>query len=318
MKNFKQSPLFNDVSHGPPEYIANWVVTKDKVRIRVGLWNAKTPIGTVFICPGYSEYIEKYGKTAKLFSKHGYSSVSLDWRGHGLADRLTPNPLLGHIETFSDYLKDFDAIIEWAQNFNLPKPWFVLGHSMGGAILLRNLHENKHFNAVAFSCPMWGIKLSPALRVFAHLYGNLARILKIDENFAPTRSEKGYLDGSFDKNALTKDQDMWRYLLGQVTKYPSLKLGGPSVRWVNSALKETFQLSKLPSPKIPCITFLAEDERLVDSARIYDRMKIWPNGILHFMHSARHEILMEDIATQEYVIQKIVSFFQSNEQLIIS
>ena len=111
---------------------------------------------------------------------------------------------------------------------------------------------------------------------------------------------------------------MWHYLLGQVTKYPSLKLGGPSVRWVNSALKETFQLSKLPSPKIPCITFLAEDERLVDSARIYDRMKAWPNGILHFMHSARHEILMEDIATQEYVIQKIVSFFQSNEQLIIS
>ena len=47
-------------------------------------------------------------------------------------------------------------------------------------------------------------------------------------------------------------------------------------------------------------------------------MNVWPNGILHFMHSARHEILMEDIATQEYVIQKIVSFFHSNEQLIIS
>ena len=154
MKNFKQSPLFNDGSHGPPEYVANWVVTKDKIRIRVVLWSAKTPIGTVFICPGYSEYIEKYGKTAKLFSKYGYSSVSLDWRGHGLSDRLTPNPLLGHIETFSDYLKDFDAIIEWAQNFDLPKPWFVLGHSMGGAILLRKLHENKHFNAVAFSKPL--------------------------------------------------------------------------------------------------------------------------------------------------------------------
>jgi lysophospholipase len=90
------------------------------------------------------------------------------------------------------------------------------------------------------------------------------------------------------------------------------------VRWVNSALKETFQLSKLPSPNIPCITFLAEDERIVDPARVHDRMKVWPNGILHFMHLARHEILMEDVATQEYVIQKIVSFFQSNDRLIIS
>jgi len=316
--NFKQSPLFNDVSYGPLDYSAYWVVTKDKIRIRVGLWNAKTPTGTVFICPGYSEYIEKYGKIAKIFSKHGYSSLSLDWRGHGLADRLKPNPLLGHIETFSDYLKDFDAIIEWAENFDLPKPWFVLGHSMGGAIVLRKLYESKHFNAAAFSCPMWGIKLSPPLRIFAYIYGNLARILKIDENFAPTRSEKGYLDGNFNKNPLTKDLAMWHYLRGQVTKYPALKLGGPSVRWVNSALKETSQLSKLPSPKIPCITFLAEDERIVDPASVHDRMKVWPNGILHFMHSARHEILMEDFATQEYVIQKIVSFFQSNDRLIIS
>lgn len=316
--DYKPSPLFNDVSHGPSDYSAYWVITEDRIRIRVGLWNANTPAGTVFICPGYSEYIEKYGKTAKLFLGHGYSSVSFDWRGHGLADRLTPNPLLGHVETFSDYFKDFDAVIEWAQNFDLPKPWFVLGHSMGGAIVLRNIYANKHFNAAAFSCPMWGIKLSPALRIFAFIYGNLARILKFDKNFAPTRNEKGYLDESFEKNALTSDPDMWRYLLEQVTKYPSLKLGGPSVKWVNSALKETFQLSKLPSPKIPCITFLAEDERIVDPIRIRNRMKAWPNGDLHLMPSARHEVLMEDPATQKYIVQKIVSFFQSNEGIITS
>ena len=67
-----------------------------------GSGKQKRSKGTVFICPGYSEYIEKYGKTAQLFFEHGYTSVSLDWRGHGLADRLTSNPLLGHVETFSD------------------------------------------------------------------------------------------------------------------------------------------------------------------------------------------------------------------------
>ena len=79
-------------------------------------------------------------------------------------------------------------------------------------------------------------------------------------------------------------------------------------------MKETFKLSKLPSPKIPCITFLAEDERIVDPARVHNRMKVWPNGILHFIHSARHEVLMEDIVTQKYVVQEIVSFFESTEQ----
>jgi hypothetical protein len=43
-------------------------------------------------------------------------------------------------------------------------------------------------------------------------------------------------------------------------------------------------------------------------------MNVWPNGILHFIKSARHEVLMEDIATQKYVIQEIVSFFESIEQ----
>ena len=86
MIGFKPSPLFNDVSLGPPDCSAYWLVTQDGIRIRVGFWKAKTSKGTVFICPGYSEYIEKYGKTAQLFFEHGYTSVSLDWRGHGLAD----------------------------------------------------------------------------------------------------------------------------------------------------------------------------------------------------------------------------------------
>ena len=316
--DYKPSPLFNDVSHGPADCSAFWVITDDKVRIRVGLWRAKSLTGTVFICPGRSEYIEKYGKTAKLFTEHGYTSVSMDWRGQGLADRLVSNTLLGHVDTFSDYSKDLDSVIKWAQNFNLPKPWFVLGHSMGGAIILRALHQNKHFDAVAFSCPMWGIKLSPALRIFAFFYGNLAKILKIDKNFAPSTSEKGYFDESFADNPLTNDYETWQYLLDQVNKYPALKLGGPSVRWVNSALKETFQLSKLPSPKIPCITFLAEDERIVDPIRVRNRMEAWSNGELNFVPSARHEVLMEDPTTQKYIVQKIVSFFQSNVGLITS
>lgn len=139
MKDFKPAQLFNDVSQGPQDCSAYWVIAQDGVKIRVGLWKAKVPTGTIFICPGYSEYIEKYGKTAKLFSHYGYNCVALDWRGHGLSDRLTPNPLLGYVETFSDYLKDFDAIIDWAIKFDIPKPWFVLGHSMGGTIMLRHL-----------------------------------------------------------------------------------------------------------------------------------------------------------------------------------
>ena len=44
-----------------------------------------------------------------------------------------------------------------------------------------------------------GYKLNPALRIFAYIYGNLAKFLKLDKNFAPTGSEKGYFDESFER-----------------------------------------------------------------------------------------------------------------------
>ena len=40
---FKPSPLFNDVSLGPPDCSAYWLVTQDGIRIKVGLWKAKHP-----------------------------------------------------------------------------------------------------------------------------------------------------------------------------------------------------------------------------------------------------------------------------------
>ena len=100
---------------------------------------------------------------------------------------------------------------------------------------------------------------------------------------------------------------MWFYLIKQITEQPLLKLGGPSIRWVNSALKETFKLSKLPSPKFPVLLSWLKTSELL-TRRVHNRMKVWPNGILHFIKSARHEVLMEDITTQKYVIQEIVSF----------
>ena len=45
-------------------------------------------------------------------------------------------------------------------------------------------------------------------------------------------------------------------------------------------------------------------------------MRIWPTGVLHFMQSARHEVLMEDIVTQEYITQKIANFFEANNDLV--
>ena len=53
------------------------------------------------------------------------------------------------------------------EGLGAPKPWFLIGHSMGGAIGLRALHDGLPVQAAAFSAPMWGIAMHPALRAIS-------------------------------------------------------------------------------------------------------------------------------------------------------
>ena len=76
----------------------------------------------------------------------------------------------------------------------------------------------------------------------------------------------------FAANPLTHDRETFEYFEGQVAKRPELNLGGPSVRWLIEALKETAELVSLKAPAVPALTYLGSQEAIVDPARIRDRM----------------------------------------------
>ena len=120
---------------------AFWIHTRDKRRCRLGLWRAATPKGTIIIFPGRTEYIEKYASIAADFVARDYNTVTIDWRGQGLADRALPDRLKGHVADFAEYQRDHAALIEAMTALALPKPWSLLAHSMGGCIGLRALHD---------------------------------------------------------------------------------------------------------------------------------------------------------------------------------
>ena len=117
-----------------PDGQAFWIHTRDKRRCRLGLWRAATPKGTIIIFPGRTEYIEKYASIAADFVARDYNTVTIDWRGQGLADRALPDRLKGHVADFAEYQRDHAALIEAMTALALPKPWTLLAHSMGGCI----------------------------------------------------------------------------------------------------------------------------------------------------------------------------------------
>jgi len=304
------APLYHDIANGPDGGSAHWLDASDGVRIRVGCWPKDGAKGTVLIFPGRTEFVEKYGMTAAAFQTLGYASLAIDWRGQGIADRFLKDRAIGHVGAFEDYQKDVDAVMAYAKSMALPRPFYLLGHSMGGCIGLRALMEGLDVKAAMFSAPMWGVMMSAALRPAAWTLSSLSMRLGFDSMISPGQSTQSYaLREEFSKNALTSDPEIWALLGQQLEKHPELGLGGPSLRWLNLSLVEMKRLSEKASPDVPCLTYLGTKEVIVDPARIHNRMNAWTNGTLRVIEGGLHEMLMDRPAMRDPIMAETAAFF---------
>ena len=100
-------------------------------------------LGVVVLVHGFTEFAEKYDEMAWYLLDNGYAVFRFDLRGHGHSLRTLADPEATHVEHFSDYIDDLDALIK---GFVLKKagdlPVILFGHSMGGAVVLKYLAEH--------------------------------------------------------------------------------------------------------------------------------------------------------------------------------
>jgi lysophospholipase len=308
------APFHHDIAEGPPEARALWAMASDGVTIRLGLWlGPKAAKGTVFLLPGRSEYIEKYGRTADDFAARGYAMIAVDWRGQGLATRALEDPMAGHVADFAEYQCDLAKMIEVARAQGMPEPWHLLAHSMGGAIGLRCLMGTHPFKSAVFSAPMWGILIAAWMRPVATMLSAASRWFKFEDRYTPgTKAATYVLEQSFIGNALTSDANMWNYMRHQALAYPELSLGGPSLGWLRAALTECHALSLLPAPDIACFTGLGSAEKIVDTGPIHARMATWPRGRIGLYPGAEHELLMENPTARALFCDEAAALFAEN------
>ncbi|MHA6325796.1 alpha/beta hydrolase [Roseivivax sp. CAU 1753] len=307
------APFLAEQAQGPEGAHAVWIRSVDDKRLRLGHYPVgagRTVKGTVLLFPGRTEYIEKYGRTAADLAAGGYHTISVDWRGQGLSERLLDDHRTGHVDVFHDYQHDVDAVVAWAESAGLPKPWHLIGHSMGGCIGLRALVNDLPVASAVFTGPMWGIRISPVARPAAWALSWSTSRMGLGHTIAPgTKPESYVVTEAFDTNMLTRDRDAYDYMRAQIAAEPKLALGGPSLRWLNEALQECRALSRLPAPDIPCLTFVGTNERIVDLARIEARMQAWPQGQLIHIPGGEHEVLMDTPEVRARIIAEVLALF---------
>ena len=248
-----------------------------------------TARGTAIVCPGRTEFIEKYFEVARELQAMGFAVLILDWPGQGLSDRLLDDRQKGHIDNFQTFMGALRNGLDALED-RLPKPYVCIAHSMGGAIALATISEQLiKVKAAAFSAPMWGLRM----RVFGIRYLVWAmRVMGRSGDYAqqPGPPER------FKDNIVTHCERRWQVARDLVDAAPDLELGPITWGWLGASLDivRTFaRRSKLAKVEIPVLVASAGEEKLIDN-RSHDRVCAMLPDCEHItVPGSMHEILME-------------------------
>lgn len=252
------------------------------------------PRGTAIICPGRTEFIEKYFETARDLQARGFAIVILDWPGQGLSDRLLEDPKKGHIDRFETFMSALRNGLD-AMPGDLPRPYVCVAHSMGGAIALAAMARKLvRVDAAAFSAPMWGLPVNLAVRYIIWAMRAVGR----DGDYArqPGPPE------TFDSNIVTHDRDRWQLQRDLIAAVPELEVGPMTWGWLGASLdilNETRKPALLRGVDCPVFVASAGDEQLVDNKAHAKVAKHIPSCTHITIEGARHEILMEQDAYRQ-------------------
>lgn len=284
----------------PPGGQGEWYRGAGGLRLRAALWTPSAPAageprGTVVLSPGRTEPIEKYFEVIGNFLARGWCVLAHDWRGQGLSARLLPDRLKGHARAVEEFLDDYDRLLTVFED-RCPKPWIMVGHSMGAALNLLSLQAGEtRFAGALLSSPMlrvktgkhsmWSVKLAVRWNIRHGKAGDYV-LDEPDDPFGHT----------FEKDALTSDEGRYELWRQQMYACPHLAIGGTTWGWLAFALdagERALKLKALKSVRIPVTVVQAADDDRVWKQTSRWATKRLPHGRYVEIGGAQHEVLME-------------------------
>ncbi len=280
-------------------------------------WAAEgEPRGSILFVGGRGDIFEKYLELFAHWHAQGWNVTSLDWRGQGGSGRLTPDPHVGHVDDFAIFISDFAAFYaEWSAETTGPR--VMMGHSMGGHLLLRAAVERvADPDAMVLVAPMLGLRNA----LGAGLGERVARMIGGLGNSARAAWKGNEKPGGLETRQmlLTHDADRYADEIWWQETNPAIVTGPPSWKWVIEAFASTRELRQSPalkSMRIPTLMLVPMADQLVDAkAAIAIGAKLPDCRVLRFGKEAAHEVLRETDSVRNRAIGEIDIFLASRAQ----
>lgn len=287
----------------PAGGIATVLRTSDGVGIRAVRWRQSTrqALGTVCLATGRGEFIEKYAETVAELRRRGLCVVAFDWRGQGGSQRSTSNPRKGDVRDFAEYGRDLDAVTA-GMLAQMPRPWFGLSHSMGGACYLAHAHAGRApFARMVLVAPMVEIAITEG-KAWPRPLALALRIAGLGTDFIPGGGETSVMTRPFAGNVLTADPERYARNAEMAAALPQLAVGDPTVRWLSAAFRQiaAFRAPGYPlEVGVPTLVVAAGADTVVSTPAIERFCARLKGGHAIVVPGARHEILMERDAIRE-------------------
>ena len=146
-----------------------------------------TPRAKLLFVHGLAEHSGRYRHVLEHFANHGYDCWAFDYRCHG----KSPGERV-HVSNFDEFTSDLAAAHDLVQKTDPSLPFFLVGHSQGGLLVLRStLAFPEGHDGVIVSSPFLGLHPESAPPKLLHMVANIV------STFAATSMFSKVADPSF-------------------------------------------------------------------------------------------------------------------------
>lgn len=248
-------------------------------------------LAVLLVVHGMGEHSGRYMNVVNHFVPLGYAVYALDHIGHGKSEGEREL-----VDRFDDFTETLETFYQMVAGWQVGKPMFLLGHSMGGAIAAYYLLDHQEdFSGAVIS--------APAVKAGEGISPLTITMSKILSRIAP---KMGVL--ALDANSISRDPEVVKAYADD----PLVFHGKTPARLGAELLSAMFRISeKAGKIDIPMIIVQGADDLLVEPSgaqMLYDRISS-ENKSIKVYEGLYHEVFNEP--DREVVLKDVADWLES-------